>query len=464
MIQPPIRKTNGWRHQLAAYQFAAERHATMLAMEMGTGKSWVAVNLAVNWGCKATLVLAPVKAMRVWSREFDRHAGRPTRVVVLDRGTTVQKIANAKRELDLAKVTGEPIVIVANYETAIRKEFASFACGRLWDLVILDESHRAKGATGATGKMVSKLGACCKRRLCLTGTPMPHDQLDLFSQYRFLDARIFGYSFSKFRNLYADTNPMFPSQVVAWKNQDEFQEKFAACAFRVGSEVLDLPPYTEQELRCELSPEAKRVYRELEQQLIAEVDSGVVTAANALVKLLRLQQVTSGFVCRDDDRVEVVIDDAKISLLGDLLLDLPAHEPVVVFCRFRRDLERVQALALGLGRTYGEISGRRKDLTDTAEMPEGIDVLAVQIQSGGTGIDLTRARYAVYYSVGFNLGDYLQSEARVHRPGQGRAVHYYHLLVGGTIDEAVYGALRKREDLIEGVLSALQRNEEPIFA
>ncbi len=87
-------------------------------------------------------------------------------------------------------------------------------------------------------------------------------------------------------------------------------------------------------------------------------------------------------------------------------------------------------------------------------------MLAVQIQAGGTGIDLTRACYCVYMSVGFSLGDYEQSLARVHRPGQDRTVWYYHIVGRDTVDEMVYHALRARKNLVEGVLDGI-RNPNP---
>ena len=79
-------------------------------------------------------------------------------------------------------------------------------------------------------------------------------------------------------------------------------------------------------------------------------------------------------------------------------------------------------------------------------------MLAVQIQAGGVGIDLTRTRYCIYYSLSFNLGDYLQSLARVHRPGQNHNVRYIHLLASETIDIRVHKALQKRQNIIEEIL------------
>jgi SNF2 family DNA or RNA helicase len=77
--------------------------------------------------------------------------------------------------------------------------------------------------------------------------------------------------------------------------------------------------------------------------------------------------------------------------------------------------------------------------------------------AGGLGIDLTAARRCVYYSLGFSLGDYEQSLARLHRPGQGHPVTYYHLVAEGTVDRRVYRALSKRRDVVESVLEELKR-------
>ena len=86
----------------------------------------------------------------------------------------------------------------------------------------------------------------------------------------------------------------------------------------------------------------------------------------------------------------------------------------------------------GAVRTARELSGSRHELE---EWQDGAgQVLAVQIQAGGLGVDLTRAAYCIYYSLGFSLSEYEQSLARVHRPGQTRPVAYYHLIAEHTVD------------------------------
>jgi len=115
-------------------------------------------------------------------------------------------------------------------------------------------------------------------------------------------------------------------------------------------------------------------------------------------------------------------------------------------------------VALEANRIYGEISGRRDDgLTALAprragKMADGVQVCGVQIAAGGEGIDLTRARYAVYYSMGFSLGQYQQSRARIHRPGQERSTMYLHILAANTIDTQVYRALKAKKQVVDAII------------
>jgi SNF2 family DNA or RNA helicase len=297
---------------------------------------------------------------------------------------------------------------------------------------------------------------------------MPHSPLDIFSQYRFLDPGIFGTSFTFFKQRYGMWGGFENRKFLGIRPEmeQEFNKKMHSIMFRVPQEELDkkLPPFNHMERFCELGAEAKRIYKELEKDMIAGVQDGSVTVANALTKLLRHQQLTGGFVVDDDGNIRQV-DTAKRDMLEEVLeeigyakpnkdeeTDRKPVEPVVVFCKFQSDLDSVREIAEAFGRRYGELSGRQNDLTDHSKMPEWCDVMAVQIQAGGAGVDLTRSRYAVYYSVGFSLGDYEQSLKRTHRPGQTRPVTYIHLIAEGTVDVKVYRALKERRQMVESVL------------
>lgn len=451
--------TSPWDHQRRAFDFMKEKSGGLLAMDMGTGKSMTAVALALHWGCKKILILCPLSVVNVWPREFGRHSLDKYRVMPLNKGSVVEKTDRANSFMKVSDIKGQPCVVVVNYESAWREPFRSFALKAGFDLLIMDESHRIKSAGGSASRFCYLLGKKTGRKLGLTGTPAPHSPLDLYGQFRAIDSDIFGFSFTRFKKRYAQMGGYLGYQVLGYKNKEEMNFKYKSITFEVSKEeALDLPEVTHIDIPCELNSKAMKVYQSLESNFYAEVDSGEITAPNCLVKLLRLQQITSGHITNDEGEVNE-IDNSKAKALEDLLEDTPPDQCTVVFCRFRKDLDKVQEIADRLGKKYGEVSGTRKDLTDNATIPDKIQILGVQLQSGGVGIDLTKAQTGVYYSIGFSLGDYLQSVARLHRPGQDAHVTFYHLVADKTIDRKVYRALQNKQDVVNSILKGDFGNE-----
>ena len=284
---------------------------------------------------------------------------------------------------------------------------------------------------------------------------MAHEPTDIWAQFRFLDPTFLDPAFSSFRARYAVMGGYFNKEIVGWRNLDRLEHDFRHLAFRVDESVLDLPPEMDQTLTAGLGAEGTRVYAEMEREMVALIEKGAVTAANAMVRLLRLQQITGGTV-PDEKGAAHRIDSAKQQLLEDLLEDL--REPVVVFARFRADLESIHAAAAAAELSSGELSGSRDDLA-AWQKGDALSpmVLAVQIQAGGVGVDLSRARIAVYYSFGFSLSDYQQARARVRRPPQQRPCLFYHLQIRNSIDEYILRAVENRRDLVDSVLQELKQ-------
>ena len=212
----------------------------------------------------------------------------------------------------------------------------------------------------------------------------------------------------------------------------------------MSKDVFDLPPFQSEIRTCTLSGDEKAIYNQMNENFFAEVKDNLVTAANALVKLLRLQEITSGYLDKQH------IGDSKRKLLADVLEDFDVKEPIIIFARFTNDLKVVKEIAESQGRTYGELSGHANDLAAWQNGEK--DILGVQIKSGREGVDFTRARYSIYYSLGFSLGDYEQSIKRLDRPGQSRSGMYIHLLAEDTIDFKVMNALEKKQEVVESVL------------
>jgi len=469
---------NLWPHQTAAVEFAASRTGTMLSCGMGTGKTRMALALRQQWGSHRTLVVAPlgVVADDTWGRQA-RDVDPTLAVHSLRRGSVADK---AEFMVDTCrKAQGQhDVMLVINWDAVRVPSMAAAILKCKFDLLVFDESHRAKShdsmQSRTAWKLVKDAASRGARRLCLTGTPMPHSPLDIFAQMRLVDDRVFGTSYYGFKDRYAvfDKSNGFP-RLVGYKNRDDMARRMASVTFEVDRSVLKLPDAHHVEVGVHLDAQARKMYVALQRCLADELAAmELVPVSDAMVRLLRLQQFTSGYALQVDtstsaaptpyhmdfDEVRTVmrrVHNAKQEALVELLEDL-GEEPVVVFCRFKSDLEAVHSACNFLGLSSLELSGSRKE--QVAWKEGKAQVLAVQIRAGAEGVDLTRAAVCIYYSLSHSLGDYEQSLARVHRPGQSRPVRYFHLVVRDTVDEVMRDALAKKANVIEGVMACLRQS------
>lgn len=427
-------------------------------MKPGTGKSWLGAYFFGALGIQCALVVCPRRVVDVWPQQLELHSARDFHMCVLgDQAGSVEQKARALRQAcEVARARSKRLVAIVNYDACWREPLASLLLQQRWGMICCDEIHRIKSPTGRASKFMGLLGRRAQYRLGLSGTPMGQGPLDIWAQMRFVQPTLLGTSYFMFKRRYAVLGGYGDKQVIGHQNLDELTRRLSAVMYQVDDSVLDLPEATVQPLYCELSAEGARCYHDLDKKLIADVKGGVVTAANAMVRLLRLQQLTGGTLRLDDGRVQEV-DDSKSRLLQDLLEDL-GDEPVVVFCRFHADLDAVHKVCGALGVKSGELSGRRDELS--AWKQGTTQVLAAQISSGGIGVDMTRARYAVDYSLSFSLTEYDQTRARIRRPGQTRPVTYYQLVARQsgrqTVDQAIYRALRLRAEPIDLILSEIR--------
>lgn len=444
-------KIPSWNHQKQAYQFASRLPAAGIFMEMGTGKTKVAIDLMSNAeGVNKILVVCPKRVIGVWEREIPRYAQRPISVLSLDKGTTVRKAEILRASRDTGKASGKgALCVIINYDVIWREPLASDLHDYGFDMIIADEVHRIKTSSGKTSKRMAAFGARIPRRIGLTGTPMPNSPIDIYAIYRFLEPSIFGTNYYKFLEKYANMGGYEGREIIGYKNLDQLRDKIYSIAFRVESrDVLDLPDELHENITFDLNPEAYRTYKELEKTAVATFKETQIITDNVLTQMLRLQQITSGYLPSPDGDVEFGSDKAEA--FYDLLSDIDHNEGVVAFYKFKFDAIQIRKQCEKLGRAYYELSGQVDQLATWKVVKGGI--IAVQIQSGGEGEDFTKARYAVYYSLTFSMKDYQQSKFRILRPGQSNNVIYYYLEANRTIDKYIIRCLHDKKEVVENVL------------
>lgn len=423
-----------------------------LLMEMGCGKTITTVAVIgrafLNGLITRVLIIAPKSIVAVWEEEFMKFADFPYTLTVLT-GSSDKK----KQQLKAIPKEGLQVVVI-NYDSVSLIEANLLNWNP--DFIVADESTRIKNPNAKSSKAVHRIAKKCRYRMILTGSPITQNPLDLYSQYKMLDESIFGPSFYAFKNYYAVLGNY--NQPVGYKNMPELIEKAHSVAYRVTkADALDLPDTIDEVYPIHLEDKAAKLYKQFVKDSYMELSKGEVTATNILTRLLRLQQITGGFIRADDesDRYEQV-SKAKLEALEDIIdTAIESGEKLVVMARFIPEIKEICKLLEKKKIKYALIFGEVKDRAEQIKLfqeDKDCKVFVGQIQTTSMGITLTAASTCVFYSLSYNYADYIQAKARIHRIGQNKKCVYIHLVAKGTVDETVMEALGRKEDIAHAIV------------
>ena len=417
-------------------------------MDMGTGKTITTIALAGTLFHRhritQLLVVAPKSIVDVWEQEFAKFADFPYSLVVLD-GTCAKKADTIRYMVG----TGLQVIVV-NYESCWRLEPELMRWAP--DMIVCDESSKIKNPQAKCSKALHRLGKASGYNLILTGTPITNSPLDFFSQYKFLDETIFGGSFYSFRAKYAIVGGYQNHQIVGYRHLDELVEKAHGIAYRIRiDEAVDLPEFVEKVRTIKLEKQAQSIYDSVEKDSFAELMNGEITTRNVLTQLLRLSQITGGFVRTDTGDDTQQLSTAKLEALEDIVDScLEEDKKVVVFARFVPEIDEIAKMLrkknIGFALIKGDVKDRAEQVAAFQNDPD-VRVFIGQLQTTGMGLTLTAGTVCVYYSLDFSYANYEQSRARVRRIGQTKRGVYIHLVAKNTVDEKVMAALRQKADV-----------------
>jgi SNF2 family DNA or RNA helicase len=228
---------------------------------------------------------------------------------------------------------------------------------------------------------------------------------------------------------------------------------------------LNLPPKLYQRLVYELAPDQRRVYDQLRKEFMVELDGGVlVTAALAIVRVLRLQQVACGYLPNPDDpEAEPILvpstENPRLRAFMDWLEDV-GKQQVIVWCRFTHDVDII-CRELGPPRCVrydGEVGEKQKAEALDLFRSGRRQICVAKASSMGMGLTLVNSAISFYYSNTFSLLERLQSEDRQHRPGQHNPVTYIDLIADRTVDQKILAALRDDHEVARKVVGDAYRS------
>ena len=206
-----------------------------------------------------------------------------------------------------------------------------------------------------------------------------------------------------------------------------------------------------------MSDEQKRVYKDLQKQAKASLGTGTVTITHLITQIIRLHQVSCGFVGLDGGGL-TELPSQRLPELMEILEETDGK--VIIWANYRHDIQKIQAELTkvygeqSVGSYYGDVNQeRRAEVIDQFQNPDSpLRFFVGNTQTGGYGITLTAANTVIYYSNNYDLEKRLQSEDRAHRIGQTNKVTYIDIVCERTVDEKIVKALRQKQNIAQTVL------------
>lgn len=343
-------------------------------------------------------------------------------------------------------------------------------------VLVVDESHRIKGKSSNASRLMGRLVPHVKRRILLTGTPMPHSPLDVWSQWRVLDPTVFStngksWSFGQFQQHYAIMGGYMGKEIKGFQYLDDLERRMGGSSMvKLKADCLDLPPTTDIMRPFSLSPAEDRAYRKLLSDLLIQLDNGeFMSTPSRITQMLRLRQIVSGYVKADGAEDYTYIGDSRLIAATELLEDLMATESrVVVFAWGRPEVDRLvekinkstslygaHAAAITGQTSDGERLRLRKNFANI-ELKDK-QILICQWRTVSLGInEFVAASHAVFLSLSQQRDDLIQGKARLDRQGQTKPCTFWFVQCPGTVDEVIMKAHQNRTDLEDALLAHIR--------
>jgi len=450
---------NPHNYQMKAVEFLVKNGSGQLWLDPGLGKTSITLQtLKILRSAKAinkVLILAPLRpTYAVWPEEIKKWENF--------HDLTISVLHGSHKD---SRFSDTSFIHVMNFEglqwLAKKSTFP-------YDTLIVDEISYLKNTRTERFKALSPMLDKFKRRIGLTGSPAPNSLMDIFGPQLVIDrGATFGKYITHFRTTYFyPTGYGGYSWALKTGADDTIYEKLSNKVLRMKAEdYLDMPELITNKVMIELPAKAKKMYKELEDKLLLDIDENKVTASTAAVAVGKCQQIANGAIYLDGEDKDVLpVHDEKLDAVEELVEGLNG-KPCLIGYHFKHDLERLKkrfplAPFIGSGVTGKDMQA----IID--EWNQGLHpVLLAHPQSAGHGLNLQGSGHAViWFSNTWSLEIYEQFIRRLWRQGQRNNIIVHQIVAKDTIDEAIVLALRGKNKTQQALMDAIKAyaNKEKI--
>jgi len=469
-----FKKFQPMKHQQVSLDHAINMDEYGLFYEQGLGKTFTTINLATAWRMNnqinAVVVVCPSSIKLVWEDELEDHCPIDHQVHAMMAGK-YKKVDKFLEEPNDFKwlIVGVEALSQGGAIDYMKKFLMTHNC-----LMVIDESSTIKTPNKTRTDRCIDAGLLAKKRMILSGTSITQGIEDLYTQLRFLNPDIIGFnSFFTFRANYCVTmtqevgfkngRPITVQKIIGYQNEDELIKSISPYVTRVEKvDALDLPEKVYQKRYVEMSKQQLKVYTEMKQELFMEVGGQEYEVTTVLEQMLRLQQITGGFYPFDDGE-KIIAEpipgkNAKIEELKKVMEETQGK--VVIWCMFRHEIEAVaealRKMEIKTVQFHGGCDDTEKKFAVHSFRKDPEVKVFLATKAAARGLTLIEASTSIYYSVGYSLEDYEQSQDRIHRIGQTDPCTYIHLICPRTIDVKALIALRDKKNVAQIVYDSLK--------
>ena len=476
-----------------------------LFMQQGTGKTPVMISAMCNMAAKKrkqegkkslyrVLVICPKNVRYNWEEEMESFATCEYKSSVI-RGDKFNRESELLFSLLPDKRESELSVTIASYGS-LAKTIEAFALKNIagkttikvkWDLVILDESHYIKTPRAMRTKASFALREASEKRAVLTGTPITNTLLDVWAQLEFLGEGYSGFStFNAFREFFGvyKLDEMGHKKLVDFDNIPLLQEILAKNSFIITKEeaLPNLPEKVYDAVEVSMTASQREAYTKVASQIFIEAESAMnadgsnqqMTVNNILTKMLRLSQITSGFLKFDDEyddegnlitpgRIEVFDINPKLESLVELLKEKEPQQKTIIWAHYTQDIKsictRLRVEGLDVVEYHGGTSDKQREISrERFNKDPKCKIMVGNSGAGGTGLNLlgfdpknpddyeTYCDHVIYFSQDWSSSKRSQSEDRCHRRGTKCNIRVTDLVVPGTIDQEIRTRVRMKQE------------------
>lgn len=392
------------KNQQLAFDKLSRLKVGALFMEMGTGKTKVALDLINSKSNKIDYILwiCPFSIKNEIIKERDKWYPAMKIDVV-----GCETIGSSDRTyLEILK------------KVATSKTF-----------IVVDESLKIKNINAKRTRRIIEFGGYAQYKLILNGTPITKNVIDLWAQMEFLSPKILKMSFNQFKNTYCEYYIRGKLKGMV-KKQHNIEHLISL-----------IEPYI---FDCDLDIEAKKMYynyfydvdtfqySKLKNELlegIANIDFFVLTT--------KLQQFYTTY---------------KEEMLKELLEQM--NDQVIIFVKY------LDSIPAGANKIVGDMNTKeRKQVIDKFERGD-FKELYITYGCGSYGLNLQFCRNIIFAEHCFDYSQRIQAEARIYRIGQNYDVNYYNLWCNVGLEKMIQSSLNKKSNLLNEIKKEIEKKGE----